>query len=489
MAKISQTSLPEVFLTDAESADKIYRLKRQGLVRQITGKLYTSNMQDSIENIISRRYWEIVSLLFPNAVIADRSTFELKTAKSLFLISDKSSRPVTFGEYTIYPRKGIGALKDDTPFMGNLFLMSEPRKFLENMRKTRIGKAAIHRYLTQTEIEEKLDAYIRTYGEDALNGLRDKARELSTELGLEKEFVKLNTLIGGLLGTKDADLTTPSAIARSSGESFDPRRVMLLTKLYEYLVSLAPSFRKSENNTGRVLCFYESYFSNYIEGTTFTVEEASEIVFENKIPEKRPEDAHDISGTYNIVSSLAEMKKTPRTFDELIDLLKSRHKQIMRSRPNKNPGIFKTAENKAGSTLFVAPDLVLGTLKEGFKLYQKLDTPFKKAVFMMFMISEIHPFKDGNGRISRIMMNAELVSGGEQRIIIPTIYRDNYIEALKALSHNQITDSYVKMLDFAQRYTNMIDWSNLQTATDMLTATNAFSEEKDKILRLPTAMD
>ena len=30
-------------------------------------------------------------------------------------------------------------------------------------------------------------------------------------------------------------------------------------------------------------------------------------------------------------------------------------------------------------------------------------------IFMMFMISEIHPFLDGNGRLARVMMNAELV--------------------------------------------------------------------------------
>lgn len=87
--------------------------------------------------------------------------------------------------------------------------------------------------------------------------------------------------------------------------------------------------------------------------------------------------------------------------------------------------------------------------------------------------------------MSRIMMNAELVAKDEQRLILPTVYRDNYLSALKGLSHNQRAEPYVKMLDFAQKYTAMIDWSDLTTATDMLQATNAFSEEMDVILRLP----
>ena len=33
----------------------------------------------------------------------------------------------------------------------------------------------------------------------------------------------------------------------------------------------------------------------------------------------------------------------------------------------------------------------------------------------MFLISEVHPFDDGNGRIARVMMNAELVSAADVR--------------------------------------------------------------------------
>lgn len=40
---------------------------------------------------------------------------------------------------------------------------------------------------------------------------------------------------------------------------------------------------------------------------------------------------------------------------------------------------------------------------------------------MKFLISEIHPFNDGNGRLARIMMNAELVAENEEKIIIPTV--------------------------------------------------------------------
>jgi Fic family protein len=158
---------------------------------------------------------------------------------------------------------------------------------------------------------------------------------------------------------------------------------------------------------------------------------------------------------------------------------------VMEGRPDKNPGAFKTKLNKGGQTVFVAPDLVNGTLKLGFEFLQALAEPFQRAVFMMFLVSEVHPFTDGNGRIARIMMNAELVAGGEERIIIPTAYRDDYLGALKALSHNALTDPLIRMLGYAQRYTHAIDWGELNTARQMLEQTGAFAEGANARLRIP----
>jgi hypothetical protein len=83
---------------------------------------------------------------------------------------------------------------------------------------------------------------------------------------------------------------------------------------------------------------------------------------------------------------------------------------------------------------------------------------------MMFLISEVHPFADGNGRVARIMMNAELVAAGENRIIVPTIYRNNYLMALKALSQNKITAALPRTMDFAQRYTAAVDFAEMERA-------------------------
>ena len=106
---------------------------------------------------------------------------------------------------------------------------------------------------------------------------------------------------------------------------------------------------------------------------------------------------------------------------------------------------------------------------------------------MMFIVSEVHPFSDGNGRAARIMMNAELIAGGQERIVIPTAYRVDYLGALKAISQTGNPTPVIRMLDHAQRYTHMIDWRNQKTAQTMLAASGAFTEGENARLKLPAA--
>jgi hypothetical protein len=47
----------------------------------------------------------------------------------------------------------------------------------------------------------------------------------------------------------------------------------------------------------------------------------------------------------------------------------------MDARPDKRPGQFKSQDNRAGSTLFVVPELVPGTLEKGYDIHQGLEAP------------------------------------------------------------------------------------------------------------------
>ncbi|MEI8360121.1 MAG: Fic family protein, partial [Deltaproteobacteria bacterium] len=469
--------MPEAFVSGTAISREVSRAVKAGKLRKIASRLYTRNLTDKPEAIIRRNLWNIVAGYFPGALIADRTALENAPAEdgSVCLVAERGN-DVELPGLVLRPRRGKGPLPTDRPFIAGLFLSSTARAYLENMRASRARGGTVARTLPRRQIEERLDTLIRRSGEDAAKRLRDEVRALAPALDLKDEALALDAIIGTLLGTREAELSAPTALARRKGRPYDPDRLALFQTLHAALRNHPPIARIAPvrgAEAAATLAFFEAYFSNFIEGTEFAVEEAADICFRGVIPNERPEDAHDVLGTWRIVSDAEEMRRTPQDRAALVRLLRARHAAIMERRPDKRPGEFKLAENRAGSIVFVAPDLVDGTLDQGFDLCRSLETPFQRAVFAMFLIAEVHPFADGNGRTARIMMNAELVAAGEERIVVPTVFRSHYLSALKALSQNGRAEPLIRMLDFAQKWTAAIDWRTVEETRRELDACNA----------------
>ena len=143
------------------------------------------------------------------------------------------------------------------------------------------------------------------------------------------------------------------------------------------------------------------------------------------------------------------------------------------------PGEFKDKNNRAGNTYFVDFTLVRGTLEQGFEYYNALKEPFAKAAYIMFLISEVHPFNDGNGRTARLFMNSEFVLQGQSKILIPSVYRDDYLLSLKKLSQQRDPEAYIKMLDRAHRFSDTVYGDNMDEMQNYLESCNAFKESED----------
>lgn len=453
------------------------RAVTRGTLRRLARGLYTSDLTSEPADVVRRHLWRIVAHELPGAVIADRSVIVggMPEGGALFVVHSRR-RPLQLPGVTIRPRQGSGPMAGDMSLPDGLWMSSTERALLDNLAPSQEAD----RKLTRGEIEEWIERLMRQRGEGGLNALRDGARSIAEALGRDVQFRELDAIIGAALRTREAvDLASPALRARSAGSPFDERRVRAFDDLATYLRESPPdNLPELPAFAGRrrLLPFYEAYFSNFIEGTEFTLDEAAEIVFEHRLPEGRPQDAHDVLGTYEIVRDSVEMATVPRSGDGLLDLLRSRHAVLLGSRPEKNPGRFKSRANRAGLTEFVAPDLVEGTLRRGFDLAEGLTGPFERAVYLMFLVAEVHPFDDGNGRIARIMMNAELAAGGEVRIIVPIVYRANYLSALKGATHNGAYGALVKMLSYARRYTARVDFSERATAEADLTRTHAFAD-------------
>ena len=76
----------------------------------------------------------------------------------------------------------------------------------------------------------------------------------------------------------------------------------------------------------------------------------------------------------------------------------------------------------------------------------------------MLVVSETHPFADGNGRTSRLLMNAYLSEGNQCRIVIPTVFREDYLLSLKAISHQVDATAYIRAMTIGQAWASELDY-------------------------------
>ncbi len=479
---------PFLFISDTSHSAEISRAVKSGHIRKIGPKLYTSNLKDSPEQIVRQNVWQILSLLVPGTVVSHRSAIENKISPAgCIYVTGEYRRTINLPGLKIFIQKGSGSLEGwDSPIL-NLYVACRERAYLENLLPVKDSGQEL-KVLSRYEIEERLAVILGSNGEQELNRLRDRAQDVAKLLKLETAFTKLNKLIGAIQGTKKTNLSSPLSKAYSAGEGYEPKAVERFAALRAAIAD-TPFPVRNAPDTGEefyTTAFFDAYFSNFIEGTEFEVEEAFEIIDSGIVPPTRPEDGHDILGTYRIVGSIDEMTKIPNTFEEFEDFLVSRHTVILEGRPDKRPGQYKLRPNVAGLTRFVDPTLVRGTLRQGFELYRGLAHPFARALAIMFFILEVHPFDDGNGRIARAMMNAELVAGGQARIIVPSVFRNEYLSGLKRMTNESDPVAFIRQMQYVQNFISKIDFSSKDGAIEQLRHCNAFAAPANDIkLRMP----
>jgi Fic/DOC family protein len=479
-----------VFAGDLPAATISDRVRRGELARLATGVYTTDVTADSVD-VVAREWYTIAGHIFPDAVISDRSAVTGGPVDGvLYLVHEGRARQFSLPGLVVSARAGSGPLEGDVRLPGGLYQASKGRALAENTRPSRSRYGRARRTLDVAELGDWIDRLCLVDGPERIAQYREHAERIAAEVSAPaRETKALSQMIGIALGTQQAATASKALAARRASLPYDQDRLRLFRQLTGSLRESAPQNKPVQDASQAryaYLPFFEAYFSNFIEGTEFELDEAVAIVYDGRQIPGRAEDSYDLLGTYKVVADLSEMTTLATAPDEFLQLLRSRHATIMGGRPDKRPGLFKEAANRAGDPLFVLPGLVAGTLRAGWEELASLDTAFERAVYMMFLVSEVHPFDDGNGRLARVMMNAELAARSQSRVVIPTVFRDDYLGGLRQMTRQHQPGVLIKALRYAHDYTARIDFSALTDATGVLRETNAFNEpgSSDR-LRLP----
>lgn len=462
-------------VNSTQDAKKLSKEYRRGKLQRIYQGIYSDDLKSEIKKIVMENWMRLLPHIVSHGILAFRTALELKPQRLgneavIFVVS-------TYVKTIKLPGLIIKIYKGNNhefieQILPNLMRSITPRNLLENLTIVRGSSYIGVKTIGSEGVETLLARELHLRGEKHINRIRDEAKQISEKLSYQNEYQKLNQIISALLSTHTHKniLSSPYANALIHKRSYDEYRIQLFDALVVYLKKCTFFYRafKYSATSFKNLSFYESYFSNFIEGTEFMIDEAEDIVFKGMEIDNRHADSHDVLSNFLITNDFSEMGITPNNPVEFIEILQKRHAILMKERPEKRPGEFKQRENKAGNTLFVSPGDVLGTLLQGFERYRLLKPGIEKALFIQFLISETHPFDDGNGRLSRIMMNAELVSQSQCKIIIPNVHRDNYLNGLRLASRDKCFRTYVRVMDQAQAYTASVDWLDYGSAREKL---------------------
>lgn len=139
------------------------------------------------------------------------------------------------------------------------------------------------------------------------------------------------------------------------------------------------------------------------------------------------------------------LKETHRLLTEHTLEYKTRNDEV----PSK-PGEYTTVDMCAGDTIFGEHEKLIKQVPRLLESTQKaIDSgevhPMVIAAKFHGFYEYLHPFRDGNGRLGRLMSNFILLKMGQPLLIIPSSNREEYIAALKYIKKER-TDEF--LVDF-----------------------------------------
>jgi len=187
-----------------------------------------------------------------------------------------------------------------------------------------------------------------------------------------------------------------------------------------------------------------TYNTNAIEGSKLTVSDVMS-VFEGATPESKP--LRDIYGAknmreaYNYIRNLRKLSQK-----ELLEL----HKIVMRDILTMDLGEYRTVPVFIGQHKPPSVSQVARLMKNLFGWYRiagKKLHPFELACKLHVKFETIHPFRDGNGRVGRLIMNYPLLKSGYPLLDIKFSDKPKYYAALEKIQLNK-TD-FKSFIDFA----------------------------------------
>ena len=177
-----------------------------------------------------------------------------------------------------------------------------------------------------------------------------------------------------------------------------------------------------------------TYHSNAIEGNTLTMSETKAVLEDGiTIGGKSLKEHLEAVGHSHAIDYMEALVQKDEALTE--KTLKEIHNLILRNIDGANAGTYRRMNVLISGAGHIPPpaERVLEKMEAFFRWYGAARGALHPVEFAARVHADfvnIHPFKDGNGRTARLIMNFELMRAGFPTVIVPVDARPDYYRNL-----------------------------------------------------------
>src|SRR5690606_21560730 len=127
---IFSSSNPEISRT-------VSTLVKEGKLKKIAPRIYTSNLEDDETVIVNRNLFKIIGQLYNGALLSHRSAFEYRpTSSGDIFLTYSYDRKIKLPGVTLNMMAGSPPIDGDNIFVDGLHVSQQARAFLENLQSS-----------------------------------------------------------------------------------------------------------------------------------------------------------------------------------------------------------------------------------------------------------------------------------------------------------------------------------------------------------------
>ena len=192
-----------------------------------------------------------------------------------------------------------------------------------------------------------------------------------------------------------------------------------------------------------------TYNTNAIEGNTLTINETKVVLEGITVGGKTMREHLEVINHRDAITFVEEIVKNQESLTEW--QMKNIHRLILKGIDDEYAGVYRDQKVLISGAKHTPPDPLLiqeqmEQLIDWYKKEAKQLHPITRGAMLHVNFVGIHPFIDGNGRTSRLLLNLELMKEGFPPIVIKVENRLDYYKALDKAHTEKDYNDFIRLV-------------------------------------------